>query len=485
MSCADVMYQPYTPYFPYQRPHMAPTATATVTATSATSPPDLIPIAPYDVKAYTSGFQNWRGLSHMNSSTNSLHLPEGLFPLENLKHKFGVPKMPEPMEQGSPDFVMGNGMLNSPMNLASTTGNGSNGRSTSSVSSSSRAANSSTASAASSSAGSSSVNGDLTGNDRNASTIALGDNRSLTSSNNAAGVRVNSAAADVNGGGGRVSSTSTAATSRVNNLNGGKASCVAAAATASSSTVAADAVKSEVMHATDAQYISANCVLFTYYSGDISTVVDEHFSRALSCANQSKGFVSKENSPMSQRNFPPSFWNSHYVYQGSPSMSLASLGAAGHGHIHSHGHSHAHAHPELTYSAATDAYHHATSTLHGIHQTDPWHYPGLTSQSPYTHPAHRPMHHDLAAYNGMTGQSGFSPQYGSLLLQPPSVRSSRLGPGQCSSLGKSSESHWSAAQRYHEHLTSSDISSHLEAANYGGGHGYTSMCSMPGEILIH
>ncbi|GIY09606.1 uncharacterized protein CDAR_598411 [Caerostris darwini] len=34
----------------------------------------------------------------------------------------------------------------------------------------------------------------------------------------------------------------------------------------------------------EAQYLSANCVLFTYYSGDISSVVDEHFARALSQA---------------------------------------------------------------------------------------------------------------------------------------------------------------------------------------------------------
>ncbi|KAL3249414.1 hypothetical protein MRX96_056035, partial [Rhipicephalus microplus] len=32
----------------------------------------------------------------------------------------------------------------------------------------------------------------------------------------------------------------------------------------------------------DAHYVSDNCVVFTYYSGDISSVVDEHFSRALS-----------------------------------------------------------------------------------------------------------------------------------------------------------------------------------------------------------
>lgn len=30
-----------------------------------------------------------------------------------------------------------------------------------------------------------------------------------------------------------------------------------------------------------AQYVSANCVVFTHYSGDVATVVDEHFARAL------------------------------------------------------------------------------------------------------------------------------------------------------------------------------------------------------------
>ncbi|CAH2106904.1 unnamed protein product [Euphydryas editha] len=31
-----------------------------------------------------------------------------------------------------------------------------------------------------------------------------------------------------------------------------------------------------------AQYVSANCVVFTHYSGDVAAVVDEHFARALS-----------------------------------------------------------------------------------------------------------------------------------------------------------------------------------------------------------
>lgn len=33
--------------------------------------------------------------------------------------------------------------------------------------------------------------------------------------------------------------------------------------------------------AAHAQYVSVNCVVFTHYTGDVATVVDEHFSRAL------------------------------------------------------------------------------------------------------------------------------------------------------------------------------------------------------------
>lgn len=41
---------------------------------------------------------------------------------------------------------------------------------------------------------------------------------------------------------------------------------------------------------TRAQYLSASCVVFTHYSGDTATVVDEHFSRALNFSNKdSKG----------------------------------------------------------------------------------------------------------------------------------------------------------------------------------------------------
>ena len=41
----------------------------------------------------------------------------------------------------------------------------------------------------------------------------------------------------------------------------------------------------------DAHYISANCVVLTYFSGDLAAAVDEHFSRALtqSFSKTSKG----------------------------------------------------------------------------------------------------------------------------------------------------------------------------------------------------
>lgn len=44
------------------------------------------------------------------------------------------------------------------------------------------------------------------------------------------------------------------------------------------------AVDDEQQQHKEAQYLSANCVLFMSYSGDASSVVDQHFSRALNAA---------------------------------------------------------------------------------------------------------------------------------------------------------------------------------------------------------
>ncbi|XP_014636537.1 PREDICTED: transcription cofactor vestigial-like protein 2 [Ceratotherium simum simum] len=131
----------------------------------------------------------------------------------------------------------------------------------------------------------------------------------------------------------------------------------------------------------EAEYINSRCVLFTYFQGDISSVVDEHFSRALSqpssyspsCTNsktpRSSGPWRDGSFPMSQRSFPASFWNS--AYQAPMPAPLGSPLAA--------------AHSELPF-AAGDPY--APAALHShLHQGagEPWHHwaaPGGPFASP-------------------------------------------------------------------------------------------------------
>ncbi|XP_022256863.1 transcription cofactor vestigial-like protein 2 isoform X3 [Limulus polyphemus] len=214
--------------------------------------------------------------------------------------------------------------------------------------------------------------------------------------------------------------------------------------------------------AADAHYISANCVLLTYFNGDTSAAVDEHFSRALSQPSSYgpdsglKTLALKDGPPMSQRNFPPSFWNSNYQPP-HPIPAPATMTPANH----------------HEFSYATDPYH--SGALHpGIHQNDPWHYT-LSSHAQAANPySHRPMHE--LAYSGMSSvpTGNMFNQYGSLLLQP-SMRSSRLTHGStpCASLDKPTDT-W-GTPRYHEPLTHN--LGHMES-NYSATYG--TMGTMPG-----
>ncbi|XP_004537438.1 protein vestigial isoform X2 [Ceratitis capitata] len=125
-----------------------------------------------------------------------------------------------------------------------------------------------------------------------------------------------------------------------------------------------------------AQYLSATCVVFTNYSGDTASVVDEHFSRALSFNNKD----SKEtHSPMSARNFPPSFWNSNYV----------------------------HPVPAPTHPQVGDLY-----ASDGGYATDPWvSHAAAAHYGSYAHAAHAHAAHAHAYHHNMA-------QYGSLLRLP-------------------------------------------------------------------
>ncbi|KAM9703781.1 LOW QUALITY PROTEIN: transcription cofactor vestigial-like protein 2a [Menidia menidia] len=160
-----------------------------------------------------------------------------------------------------------------------------------------------------------------------------------------------------------------------------------------------------------AEYLGARCVLFSYFQGDISSVVDEHFSRALSQTAaypppSSHKALRDGSFPMSQRSFPPSFWNS------SSSLSAP--------------------HPDLSFPGDPYSSH--------LHQPNPesWHHP--PPPPPPHHPPHHHHHHHPYSLGGALGAQGsayraphevygpaFDPRYGSLLL--PSVRTHpRLAP---------------------------------------------------------
>ncbi|XP_069060247.1 transcription cofactor vestigial-like protein 3 [Pleurodeles waltl] len=186
------------------------------------------------------------------------------------------------------------------------------------------------------------------------------------------------------------------------------------------------------------EYLNSRCVLFTYFQGDIGSVVDEHFSRALS---QASSFNPESTSPKpkmgtsplwresstfsSQRSsFPSSFWTSSYQPPPPPC-----LGAV---------------HPDLpvtvggTFSSADLS----SWPGHSLHQTAPshppavsetWHYPLTSQASPsYAHMHDVYMHHHRShphMHHHHHPSSHLDPRYGSLLM--PSVRTARIPAPQC------------------------------------------------------
>ncbi|KAI8791423.1 transcription cofactor vestigial-like protein 2 [Biomphalaria glabrata] len=148
-------------------------------------------------------------------------------------------------------------------------------------------------------------------------------------------------------------------------------------------------------------YLTSNCVLLTYFSGETAAVVDEHFSRALSQPSSytidktlpnNKLYTSRADTPlMCHRKLPPSFWNSSYQPSCSNnSNSFSSLGA--------------------------DAY--FQSSLYNLHKTWPYHY----SPQPHSYPAHQ----SALAYPGMDTPGRLTSHYGSLMMPGPSL-SARMG----------------------------------------------------------
>uniref|UniRef100_A0A8D0GUN7 Transcription cofactor vestigial-like protein 2 n=1 Tax=Sphenodon punctatus TaxID=8508 RepID=A0A8D0GUN7_SPHPU len=70
----------------------------------------------------------------------------------------------------------------------------------------------------------------------------------------------------------------------------------------------------------EAEYINSRCVLFTYFQGDISAVVDEHFSRALSQPSNSYS-PSSTASAKAARSSSSSWRARHYSFCGGSLLS--------------------------------------------------------------------------------------------------------------------------------------------------------------------
>uniref|UniRef100_A0A7M4EYS0 Vestigial like family member 3 n=1 Tax=Crocodylus porosus TaxID=8502 RepID=A0A7M4EYS0_CROPO len=185
------------------------------------------------------------------------------------------------------------------------------------------------------------------------------------------------------------------------------------------------------------EYLNSRCVLFTYFQGDIGSVVDEHFSRALSQASnfnpetallKSKAGLSplwRESSMVSSQrsSFPTSFWTGSY--QPPPPPCLSGV------------------HPDFPVTASSTFPTADPSSWpgHSLHHTAPppppaasdsWHYP-LTSQvSPsyaHMHDVYMHRHHPHPHMHHHHPSSHHDPRYGSLLM--PSVRAARIPAPQC------------------------------------------------------
>ncbi|KAL2098493.1 hypothetical protein ACEWY4_004973 [Coilia grayii] len=158
----------------------------------------------------------------------------------------------------------------------------------------------------------------------------------------------------------------------------------------------------EKQEAPEAEYLNARCVLFTYYQGDISSVVDEHFSRALSSymEGESKRRPADAGTagPINRRSFPPSFWDSNYPSPASrghcdPGPTPYSVDPYGHAALHPglphpHPHPHTHTHPSESWSYTQGQAYGPPRPLHELYTP-----PGLEPHyGPLLMPAVRPPH---------------------------------------------------------------------------------------------
>ena len=209
---------------------------------------------------------------------------------------------------------------------------------------------------------------------------------------------------------------------------------------------------------------------------------------------------------MSHRSFPPSFWNinhqpthHHSSHASTSGLCIPSAGSS------STANPTAQMHELYASAAAADPYHHPATALHPAtihHQNDPWHYTlsasAAAASNPYTAHHHHHHHHRTAAAAAAASAAAihdlgyssasnrFNAQYSSLLLQPASMRSTRLTPvsAGCTGFDKTaSEMTWPSTARYH-HDASTNFPGHYSMdpiqSNYGA-YGAAMSAAMSGK----
>ncbi|XP_076834697.1 transcription cofactor vestigial-like protein 2b isoform X2 [Brachyhypopomus gauderio] len=156
-----------------------------------------------------------------------------------------------------------------------------------------------------------------------------------------------------------------------------------------------------------AECLSSRCVLFTYYQGDIGSVVDEHFSRALgSCGEgeDKRRCVPSTEAPSSssRRSFPPSFWDSNYPSPpgrsrcealATPTCSVDPYAQALHSAL-----PHPHAHPSDSWGYPQNQAYGPPRPLHELYSPpglEPHYSPLLMSTVRPAHIAALPGHYDV------------------------------------------------------------------------------------------
>ncbi|MFT7813300.1 transcription cofactor vestigial-like protein 2-like [Arapaima gigas] len=174
----------------------------------------------------------------------------------------------------------------------------------------------------------------------------------------------------------------------------------------------------------EAEYLGSRCVLFTYYRGDISSVVDEHFSRALSSYGEGQGKKRAADAepetpaPSSHRSFPPSFWDSNYPSplsrthsEGTATYSVDPYPPALHPGL-PHPHPHPHPHPPESWGYAQSQAYASARPLHELYAPaglEPHYGPLLMPAVRPAHLAALPGHYDVSKLDGAPSWPGLLP----------------------------------------------------------------------------